>query len=983
MRHLNQAQRTVNGRAWSLRLLVFAVLAATVHLTGTGRAQVSPEPPTRPILRIEAGQHGAMINRIDTDAANRFAVTASDDKTVRVWSLPDGRLLRTLRLPIDMNNSNAGKAFAVAMSPDGNTVAAGGWIGDSRHHDIFLFDRASGELKQRFGDLPNVVMHLAYSTDGRRLAASLGSNGVRVFDAGNGYQLLLSDTQYKNESDWARFDLAGRLVTTSDDGFVRLYATDNYAVPIAQFDSKGRLPFSAAFSPDGSRIAVGYYGVKDVDVLSGSNLKSLFKANTASVPNGMAMSKVGWSQDGRFLFAGGDWRVNGVWQVRRWSDGGRGAFVDIPTTSQTIMGILGLKAGSMLFVYANGFGLIGPDANATQLQGLGSLHFNNREKLRVSTDGSAVQVVSRVPKHTYRFALARRAVDVDPPAGDSLLAPIEKTSGLAITNWDNSRTPAVNGKPIKLKPYESSQTIAIVPNSQHFVLGADFSLRLIDRQGHEVWSEPVPGTAWEVNVSGDGRLAIVEYNDGTIRWHRVADGKELLALFIHPDGQRWIAWTPQGYYDAAAGADDLIGWHVNQGRDRAPDFYPVSQFRDHFYRPDVIERVLKTPNLDVEEAVREADKEAGHATTRAVSVLSLLRPVVEIMAPKNPADVDKTDLELTYRVQLPSPDDQLTVEARVDGVTVSADDTRLVDRGGERAGILKLTKLPRRDSMVSVLAYNKHGPSEPAKVQVQWRGPGTDPKLTLYVLAIGVSDYKDEHFRLRFPAKDAGDFVAVAKAQEGEAGLYEKVITHVLRNREATKNNILLELDWIRRAVTNTNDVAMIFMAGHGKTGDTGDRPYRFLPYDYDADQEIVTTIRDTDFKDFLTEIGGKKILFLDTCFSGAFRPGSRDIGTQQPDVDKFANELRTAENGIVVFTSSTGHGLSQEDEKWNNGAFTKALVEGLKGAAAQPRVGVVTINGLSRYVSQQVRDLTGGNQKPMMAMPTTVEDYPISRRLQ
>ena len=32
---------------------------------------------------------------------------------------------------------------------------------------------------------------------------------------------------------------------------------------------------------------------------------------------------------------------------------------------------------------------------------------------------------------------------------------------------------------------------------------------------------------------------------------------------------------------------------------------------------------------------------------------------------------------------------------------------------------------------------------------------------------------------------------------------------------------------------------------------------------------------------------------------------------------------------------------------------------------------------------SQRVRDLTNGNQKPMMAMPKTVEDYPISMRLQ
>jgi hypothetical protein len=76
-------------------------------------------------------------------------------------------------------------------------------LANSRHREILLFDRASGELKRRFGDLPNVVLHLAYSPDGRRLAASLGgSNGVRVFDAQNGYQLLPSDTQYKGQSYW-------------------------------------------------------------------------------------------------------------------------------------------------------------------------------------------------------------------------------------------------------------------------------------------------------------------------------------------------------------------------------------------------------------------------------------------------------------------------------------------------------------------------------------------------------------------------------------------------------------------------------------------------------------------------------------------------------------------------------------------------------------------------------------------------------------
>src|SRR5215470_15199537 len=89
--------------------------------------------------------------------------------------------------------------------------------------------------------------------------------------------------------------------------------------------------------------------------------------------------------------------------------------------------------------------------------------------------------------------------------------------------------------------------------------------------------------------------------DGTIRWRRTDNGQELLALFVHPDGKRWILWTPEGYFDASIGADELIGWHVNHGFDRAPDFYPMSQFRDRFYRADVIAKVLDT--LDVDEAV--------------------------------------------------------------------------------------------------------------------------------------------------------------------------------------------------------------------------------------------------------------------------------------------------------------------------------------------------------------------------------------------
>ena len=82
-------------------------------------------PDQRLFLRIETGMHTAPIRSIGVDAACSLLATASDDKTVRLWSLPDGKLKRVIRLPI--GDGNAGKVNATALSPDGRLLAAGGW----------------------------------------------------------------------------------------------------------------------------------------------------------------------------------------------------------------------------------------------------------------------------------------------------------------------------------------------------------------------------------------------------------------------------------------------------------------------------------------------------------------------------------------------------------------------------------------------------------------------------------------------------------------------------------------------------------------------------------------------------------------------------------------------------------------------------------------------------------------------------------------
>ena len=93
----------------------------------------------------------------------------------------------------------------------------------------------------------------------------------------------------------------------------------------------------------------------------------------------------------------------------------------------------------------------------------------------------------------------------------------------------------------------------------------------------------------------------------------------------------------------------------------------------------------------------------------------------------------------------------------------------------------------------------------------------------------------------------------------------------------------------------------------------------------------------------------------------------------------RFINELIQAGPGMVVISSSSGAQYSMESPAWNNGAFTKALCEGLNGAADPKHTGRITTEMLDTYVRLRVAELTNGKQTPVGATSEDAKAFPIA----
>ncbi|MEW6621516.1 MAG: hypothetical protein AB1422_19645, partial [bacterium] len=166
--------------------ITLLLLIGAMAMSCPAPSLAAPSLPDSPIIEIDTGGHKAKINDIFFTNDGKYLVSASDDKTVRVWDIHTGKTVRIIRGQIGQGHE--GKIYAAALSPDNRWLSMGGWFtGMPEERDaIRLIDFSTGKVKQLLKGHSNVILGLAFSFDSRLLISSSADTTARIWEIKTG-----------------------------------------------------------------------------------------------------------------------------------------------------------------------------------------------------------------------------------------------------------------------------------------------------------------------------------------------------------------------------------------------------------------------------------------------------------------------------------------------------------------------------------------------------------------------------------------------------------------------------------------------------------------------------------------------------------------------------------------------------------------------------------------------------------------------------
>lgn len=314
-------------------------------------------------------------------------------------------------------------------------------------------------------------------------------------------------------------------------------------------------------------------------------------------------------------------------------------------------------------------------------------------------------------------------------------------------------------------------------------------------------------------------------------------------------------------------------------------------------------------------------------------------------------------------------DRQFKMEVQINSnVKIRRNDIRVIRKGVQRmpfSADSKLTKIADDQyTFTTTIQLDEEGINDfvvKVNPQVTRPLPPSDPleinfspnRPNVFVLSIGVET------NLSYTLNDARDFAAMYEKQGVLDGgrLYNVVNTETLIGAKATALSIKSKIEILKTKYKNKQigkgDLIVIYLSSHGFLDEK--RLLRIQGDDYDPAIPVNTSVSyQDDILKPLDKIPCKKLIFIDACYSGETKTNNEDIDYR---IDKGFKTLQ----GFTTIVSSRGDEVSYEHEKWENGAFTEAIIEALgNGRADDVRNpdGLITIDELWEYLNQRVPTL-------------------------
>jgi hypothetical protein len=281
-------------------------------------------------------------------------------------------------------------------------------------------------------------------------------------------------------------------------------------------------------------------------------------------------------------------------------------------------------------------------------------------------------------------------------------------------------------------------------------------------------------------------------------------------------------------------------------------------------------------------------------------------------------------------------------------------------------------------------------------------------KPRLFAVAMGVSEYANSEWNLKYAAKDAKDLIECIRSRS--AANYGAVKELLLTDSAVTKESMVKIREFLSEATID--DTVVLFVAGHGLLDDKYD--YYFGTSDIDFKDPSARGIAYEEFDDLLASLPSlKKSLLIDTCHAGELddeekqmlastQQGSNHVVAMLPSgargmtvspvegargksewYDRLQGlfvDLRRG-SGSTILSSSAGAEYALESSDQKNGLFTYAVLEAMegKGSADVNKDGLIQMTEITQYVKKRVSDLSNNKQTPNIRRVNLEGDFAVT----